>query len=279
MKRFLFTLPIIFFVIFFALIFQVEAATPIKILLVPGHDNEVWGAQYGNMKEADMNLAVATQIYNLLKKDKRFEVYITRDSEGYAKEFADYFLSQKDLILAFKKNAKQQTQNKIIDGSFIQKENVVHNAVSENVSIILYGINKWANENKMDAVIHVHFNDYPRPNKWMIGKYKGFVIYIPDGQMENWRESGQLAADIFTQLRKKYLTSTYEKELGGLIPDQKLIALGSNGTLVESVRSILIEYGYIYDKKFRTSAARTTSYKNMAQLTVVGIKNYFYPKP
>ena len=279
MKRFLFTLPIIFFVIFFAPIFQVEAATPIKILLVPGHDNEVWGAQYGNMKEADMNLAVASRIYDILKKDKRFDVYITRNSAGYTKEFADYFSLHKNEILSFKENAKQQMQDKIIDGSFIQKENVIHNTVTENVSIVLYGINKWANENAIDAVIHIHFNDYPRPNKWMIGKYKGFVIYIPDGQMANWRESGQLAADIFTQLRKKYLTSTYEKELGGLIPDQKLIALGSNGTLVESVRSILIEYGYIYDKKFRTSAARTTSYKNMAQLTVVGIKNYFYPKP
>jgi len=78
-----------------------QASIPIKILLVPGHDNEVWGAQYGNIKEADMTLALATRIFNILKKDKRFEVYITRDSKGYTKKFADYFSTHKDEILAF----------------------------------------------------------------------------------------------------------------------------------------------------------------------------------
>jgi len=259
--------------------FQVEAAetiAPIKILLVPGHDNNVWGAQYGNMKEANINLTLATQIYNLLKKDKRFEVHITRDSKGYTKEFADYFDLHKDDILAFKEEAKKETQDKVESGDFIIREGVPHVVVTENVSVILYGINKWADENKMDAVLHVHFNDYPRPNKWTAGKYKGFAIYIPDGQLANWKESGQLAANIFSQLKKKYITSTYEKEVGGLIPDQKLIALGSNGTLLPSVRSVLIEYGYIY--RFGNSAMRHKAYTKMAGFTYTGIKNYFFPK-
>ena len=34
---------------------SIKADIPVKILLVPGHDNEVWGAQYGSVKEADMN--------------------------------------------------------------------------------------------------------------------------------------------------------------------------------------------------------------------------------
>jgi N-acetylmuramoyl-L-alanine amidase len=259
----------------------VFATTPIKILLVPGHDDEVWGAQYGNTKEADMTLALATRIYNILKKDKRLEVHITRDgsrSSGYTKEFEDYFAGNQDAISAFKENAKVQRQDNITNGSFIQKVNPPHHTVSEDVAIRLYGFNKWADENKMNAVIHIHFNDYPRPTKWKIGKYTGFTIYMPEGQMANWKESGQLAADIFTQLKKKYATSTYEKEKGGLIPDQTLIALGSNGTLLPSVRSVLVEYGYIYEKKFRTSKARLKAYKDMASLTSAGIKNYFFPK-
>ena len=268
----------IFLTFLFVPIFCVKASTPIKILLVPGHDNEIWGAQYGNTKEADMTLSLATQIYNLLKKDKRFEVQITRDKKGYIKEFAEYFVQEEMEISVFKEKAKQLTLEKIINGSFLQKENVVHNTVTKSVSNILYGINKWANENAMDAVIHIHFNDYPRSTKWKIGKHQGFSIYLPDNQLVNWKGSGQLAANIFTQLKKKYNTSTYDKELGGLIPDQKLIALGSNGTLLEDVRSVLIEYGYIYEKKFRTSSVRLQSYKDMAALTVVGIKNYFFPK-
>lgn len=277
MKRLVFILSI-FLLVLLIPTSQVGAVSPIKILLVPGHDDEIWGAQYGNIKEAAMNLAVATRIYSTLKKDKRFEVYITRDSKGYTKEFADYFANNRENILAFKEKAKKEMKDKIQSGDFVERENVFHNTVSQDVSVILYGINKWANENKMDAVIHIHFNDYPRTQKWTIGEYKGFAIYMPDGQLSNWKESGQLAANIFTQLRKKYITSTYEKELGGLVPDQKLIALGSNGTLNKSVRSVLIEHGYIYEKKFRSYTARHKAYNDMAGLDSIGIKNYFFKK-
>ena len=203
-------LKIFFFTFFLLLIlspFYSFAASsspskPIKILLVPGHDNEVWGAQYGNIKEADMTLALGTQIYNLLKQDKRFQVYITRDSKGYTKEFADYFVNNQTDILSFKENAKQQMQNKITSGTFIQKANAPHHAVSEDIAMRLYGFNKWVDENKIDAVIHIHFNDYPRKNKWVIGKYKGFTIYMPDSQFANSKESSLLATDIFTQFTK-----------------------------------------------------------------------------
>lgn len=264
--------------IFFVPVFQTKAATPIKILLVPGHDSKVWGAQYGNVKEAYMNLAVASRIYDILKKDKRFEVYITRDEKGYTKEFADYFSQERDKISAFIKSAKKEMQKEIKSGNFIQKTNPPHNRVTGDIALRLYGFNKWADENKIDAMIHIHFNDRPRSNKWVIGKEKGFAIYVPEAQMVNSKGSVQLAANIFLQLDKKYKTSTYGKELGGLVPDQTLIALGSNGTLAESVRSVLIEYGYIYEKIFRNYTTRHQAYNDMAKLTATGIENYFFPK-
>ncbi len=256
--------------------FHVQASSLIKILLVPGHDNEIWGSQYGNIKEADMNLVLATKIYNLLKSDKRFHVWITRDSMGYTKEFADYFSSNKQEIISFEQASKKKLQNKINDGSFVEKIDVQHNVATPNMAVRLYGINKWADENKIDAVIHIHFNDYPRENKWIKGIYKGFNIYMPEGQMVNSVESIKLAKKIFLQISKKYIPSTYEKEMGGLTPDQSLIALGSNGTLLESVRSVLIEYGYIY--RFGNSLVRHQMYTNMANLTVAGLKNYFFGK-
>ncbi len=251
---------------------------PIRILLVPGHDNEVWGAQYGNIKEANMTLVLATQVYNLLKKDKRFEVYITRDSSGYTKEFADYFSQHKEDIISFRQNAKQEMQAKVATGSFVQKETVIHNSVTKDTSIVLYGINKWVDENKMDAVIHFHFNDYPRPTKWKIGEYKGFTIYMPDGQLANSKESSKLAGSIFSQLHKKYQSSTLPEEIGGMVPDQKLIALGANDTLNPDTSSVLVEYGYIYEKMFRKSSTRHQAYKTMAGLTTKGITNYFFGK-
>ncbi len=283
--RFKKILPALIILSIFLPIFNVSAieitippAKTIKILLVPGHDDEVWGAQYGNMKEADMNLALATQIYNILKKDKRFEVHITRDGGtplGYTQEFADYFTNHWNDIIAFEKSKKAVMQNEISTGSFVQKESVPHHTVSSDVAIRLYGFNKWADDNNMDAVIHIHFNDYPRKTSWTIGKYTGFTVYYPDGEMDNFKESANLAADIFSQMHKVYHTSTYPPERGGLMPDQSLIAMGSNGTLLPTVRSVLIEYGYIYEKKFRTKSTRLAAYKNMATLTAQGIKNYF----
>ncbi len=272
MRKYIFTILLL---ISFFIPAGFSYAAPIKILIVPGHDNDVWGAQYGNTKEADMNLNLAMRIYNILKKDKRFEVHITREIGGYTQEFQEYFTQQYNDIKAFKENAKQKQQDKISSGSFIEKENPPHNNASEEVAIKLYGINKWADEQNMDAVVHVHFNDYPRSNPWTKGIHKGFVIYEPEEQMVNSKESAKLAKSIFTQLHKKYMTSTYEEELGGLVPDQSLIALGSNGTLLPSVRSILIEYGYIY--RFPTKKSRDTAYVNMASLTTAGIKNYFFP--
>ncbi|MDO8659154.1 MAG: N-acetylmuramoyl-L-alanine amidase [Candidatus Parcubacteria bacterium] len=275
MKKCLF---ILLFILFFSVpIFKIHAETPVKILLVPGHDDEVWGAQYGNIKEADMNMSLALELFNILKKDKNFDVSMTRDWGGYTKEFADYFFTQKDNISAFKQESKAEMLKKIVTGVFVKKVNPPHVNVSEDMAIKLYGINKWANENKMDAVIHIHFNDYPRNNKWLIGKYWGFAVYFPDGEMANFKESANLAADIYTQLHKKYSVSNYEKEIGGLIPDQKLIALGANDTLLSTVRSVLVEYGYIYEKKFRKKSTRLQAYKDMAKLTATGIKNYFFP--
>ncbi len=267
------------FVLFFTfLIFPLSssAVTPIKILLVPGHDEEVWGAQYGKTKEADMNLALANELFKILKKDKRFEVHITRDALGYTTEFADYFGAEQAEIALFRTNAKKNFQEKVATGDFVKKTGVPHNTVSQEISNVLYGINKWANENKMDAVIHIHFNDYPRKNAWTKGIYKGFTIYVPEEQLLNSKESILLGKKIFTELHKKYSASTYPKENGGFAKDQDLIALGASDSLIPSVRSVLVEYGYIY--RFGNSNVRAKAYKTMANLTAVGLKSYFFPK-
>lgn len=225
-----------------------------------------------------MNLALATKIYNILKQDPRFEVHITRNGGGYTQEFADYLSTQKQAIIAFEQNAKKNLQAEIASGTFVRKANAPHHSVSADLAMRLYGYNKWAMENNMDAMIHIHFNDYPRPSKWVIGMYKGFTIYIPDQQFPNYNISANLAKSIFAQLTKKYTTSTFPPEKGGLITDEKLIAIGANGTLNATVRSVLIEYSYIYEKKLRTPSIRQQTYTDMANLTANGIKNYFFPQ-
>ena len=263
-------------ILFFLYSSNASAALPVKILLVPGHDNEVWGAQYGNIKEADMNLRLAQGLYKILSKDKRFKVYITRDNLGYTTEFANYFGEHYNEIAAFRTEARARTEAERASGNFIPVENVPHNNVTTDVANMLYGINKWSNENNIDAVIHIHFNDYPRASKWTKGEYKGFAIYYPQSQLKNSLNTFPLAQNIWTEMKKKYVTSTYPPEGGGLIPDLALIALGSNNTLNETVRSVLIEYGYIY--RFSNKTFRHKAYKDTAARTATGLKNYFFPK-
>ncbi len=284
MSMFLSTLVLVFLTAptFFALAdgpFIAPLAVPIKILIVPGHDNEVWGAEYNGMKEADMTLALGDDILNNLKNNPRFKIYITRDAIGYTKDFASYFASGMEAITTFKNEAQKLMQKKIKIGTFKRKSNgISHSSVKTPVALRLYGINKWADENKIDAIIHIHFNDDGRRNKSKPGPYKGFSVYMPDSQLPNSKTTRPLAIDIFNGLEKKYTDSTYLKSNGGVVTDQKLIAMGANATLLPSVRSVLVEYGFIYEDKFSTIPKRDSTFATMAEVTTNAIIDYFYPK-
>lgn len=260
----------------FAPVFSVQAEDrTIKILLVPGHDAKSPGAIYGNIKEKDMNLVLVNLIKYSLEKDGRFDAHITQNSTGYTKEFADFFKTQEKNIEIFMESSKANMQSHLASGSFVKKINTPHGLASEDTAFKLYGINKWANTNDVDAVIHIHFNDYKRKTKWTVGDREGFAIYVPDAQFVNGSNSKALAESIFTQLKKEYKVSNYYKEMGGVVEDQKLIAVGSNRTLISTVRSVLVEYGYIYE--FRDTEIRQKAYAKMSELTVEALQNYFFP--
>src|SRR4051812_33499146 len=55
-------------------------ARKIRILIVPGHDNQYWGTQFRDVKEADLTLELGENLYSLLKNDPHFETFITRSS-------------------------------------------------------------------------------------------------------------------------------------------------------------------------------------------------------
>ncbi|MFA5751144.1 MAG: N-acetylmuramoyl-L-alanine amidase [Candidatus Paceibacterota bacterium] len=247
--------------------------TPVKILIVPGHDKDSIGAQFLNLKEEEMTEELALKIYEELKNDERFDVYITRDESGYLSEFENYFTEGREQIISFIEEAKKRTKEKIKEGSYIDKSDIQHK-VTLNTGVKLYGINKWIASNNIDTVIHIHFNDYSRKNKKVEGKYNGFAIYVPEEQMDNAEKSIVLAKNIFEQLETRYKTSNNVEEYGGIVTTQELIALGSNGTLPKDTSSVLIEYGYIYE--FKDNFKRREEYEKMKNLTVNALKRYFF---
>lgn len=63
---------------------QAEKNKKFRVLIDPGHGGKDSGAvRKGSSKEKDINLAVAKTLYDLLKKEKKFEVKITRDSDVF----------------------------------------------------------------------------------------------------------------------------------------------------------------------------------------------------
>ena len=75
-----------------------------------------------------------------------------------------------------------QINNNLVVLGFISQSlppAVRHNSASKEASVRLYGITKWANENKIDLMMHIHFNDDANHSKNIAGKYSGFALYIP----------------------------------------------------------------------------------------------------
>lgn len=58
-----------------------EMATPLKVMLDPGHGGYDSGAVVAGIREADLVLQVTRQLKELLKDDPRFEILVTRDKD------------------------------------------------------------------------------------------------------------------------------------------------------------------------------------------------------
>jgi hypothetical protein len=188
----------------------------------------------------------------------------------------NYFSQNKQSIQFFVDQQKKIMGDLVNSGLIKDTEWIVHNNALPNTVRKLYGINKWANENKMDIVLHIHFNDYPRRWRSQRGDYSGFAIYVPERQYSNAKASYALAESVFDQLEGFLAVSDLPKEKIGIIEDQKLIAIGSNNTLDST--ALLIEYGYIYESKFTNSEIRLLIFKELAERTISGIQGFLDQK-
>jgi len=247
----------------------------LRVLVVPGHDDEYWGTQFNGIKEADITLALGKELGRLLSQNNEFEIILTRDDFGYNPLLASYFSSNADQISLFVKAKKQIMSNLITLGQVSKigvDEKIFHNNAPTPVAFRLYGINKWANENGIDLAVNIHFNDYPRRKKLSPGDYSGFSIYVPERQYSNSRASKDVAEAVSKQLQTYYPESNMPKE-DAVVEDQDLISIGAFNTLDPA--SILIEYGYIYEPQFLDQNIREKILKELATQTYIGIKNFF----
>ncbi|MEK9183882.1 MAG: N-acetylmuramoyl-L-alanine amidase [Patescibacteria group bacterium] len=248
----------------------------IKVLLVPGHDNDLPGASFNGTKESDLNVEVGYHFFDFLSQDDKFEALITREKNGdYKQWLSDYVKNDRSLVENFREKLKSIMIDAIVKGKVKRNSVVYHNTASNKTSLLLYSINKWANENDIDIVLHIHFNDYPGRQYSAAGRYSGFSVYVPENQLPNARASKEVAKAIKNKLEFFFSKSDLPAESGIIIEDQELIAVGSNAS--RDGVSALIEYGYIYEPQFADGNLRPATMRELAFQTYRGVKNYFEP--
>lgn len=247
----------------------------IKILIVPGHEPDLGGAIYKELKERDLNLLLSEKVKKLLEKNKKFEIIVSRDTKGWNPIIENYVNTNNADILTWI-NSKKKEMSDLVDVGRISvvKSEMGHMSAPLNSAIFLYGINKWAGENKVDLVVHLHFND----NLKYKGKpnYAGFSIYVPEKQYSNSTSSKDLAKYLMKEISKVQKVSTMPEENSGIIEDQELIAMGRYNT--SDTLSVLIEYAYIYEGFMQKKKTRNAFIDKSAFSTAKAINNFFESK-
>lgn len=248
--------------------------TKVRILLVPGHEPDFGGAEYASLKEREMTVELADNLQEFLGANERYQVFVTRDKNSWLPTFADYFKANWSEIISWKDGHKEEVARLTKLGEFhpVTPE-VIHNDVPTDVALRLFGIGKWSNENDIDIVIHIHFNDDRGHSHNVPGDYSGFSIYVPQEQYYNSSTTMTLAQAIFGRLNKFNPVSNLPGESKGIVQDQNLIAVGAFNSL--NAPSMLIEYGYIYESQFGNPELRNLAIKDLAFQTYLGLQDFF----
>ncbi|MCX6721364.1 MAG: N-acetylmuramoyl-L-alanine amidase [Candidatus Staskawiczbacteria bacterium] len=241
------------------------AVKTFNILLIPGHEPKDGGGNYKNVYERDLAVDIADKISEILTQDPKYKVIIARDKNDWNPTLKDYFENEKQNIIDWKTQCQKDNDALMLSGKIKPVPDMAfHSDATPEMSVRLYGMNKWANENGIDLVLNLHFNDSIRPNMNLPGLFKGFDIFVPESQLKNSVASHLAANEISNELKK-----VEPPEVNHLLEDQTLIALGASGTL--NAPSMLIEYAYIYEKQLPVL--------QMAQQTALGIENYVSKTP
>src|SRR3989344_7453425 len=239
-----------------------QGGSKVRVLIVPGHDDEAWGTEFRGVREADITALLGEELTRILSSDLAYQPILVRSRTGYAGGFQEYLEKEGNNIRAFIAGKKKVANDLIRAGSVHSTAGVIHNSASSEVAEKLYAVNKWANEHGVDIVLHIHFNDYPGRSHTRAGRYNGFSLYVPDSQFSNARASRAVAESLFTQFSKFYAESNLPVEDSGIVPDQELIAIGAYNTLDPA--GVLVEYGYIYEQRFLNAVVRAAMMKELA---------------
>ncbi len=253
---------------------SVQSAKKVRILIVPGHQPDSGGTEFNGVQERDIVADIASALATLLAQNPHYDVMVARGKTAWNPILQAYFDTHALEILAFIQSQSLLMKSYLADGSILPEDGQVdHNSAAPYPALQLFGINKWTSENKYDITLHLHLNDYVGRRAKVVGKYDGFTIYIPNPQYSNAAASQSVAEVIAARLNAYHATSTLPLESVGVVPDQELIATGSNNS-ADGV-ALLIEYGYIYESQFQNLSVQPVAIADYAYETYLGLQDFF----
>lgn len=245
----------------------------IKVLIVPGHEKSGGGTQFGDFREYDANIELGEYLYDYLRSHRLYDPFLAQDEDGWHPILKKYFDDEREEILTFREEQRQQMHNAVELGLIDIHHGVEHVSAPSDTALHLYGINKWASEEGYDIVLHIHFNDYAGRRHGQVGEHVGVAVYVPESQYSNAIASQDVAKHVFTSLQSMFPASTLPLESVGVVEDQELIAIGANNSLDPA--SLLIEYSYIYEPHVIHPEIRSYAFDRMAYLTFRGLQKFF----
>ncbi|MEI6304468.1 MAG: N-acetylmuramoyl-L-alanine amidase [Candidatus Taylorbacteria bacterium] len=246
----------------------------VSILIVPGHEANYGGAEFGSLKERDLNIQLANNLQKLLQSNEHFQVFVTRSEKSWNPVFDTYFATGwQDIVTWTKAHHEEMTQLISVGSIKPVVPTVIHNKAPTDVAYRLFGMTKWANENDVDIIIHIHFNDNPGHGPNTPGKYSGIAIYVPEKQYYNSTTTLAVAESVFKRLSRFNPVSDLPGESTGIVEEPDLIAIGAYNT--SDAASMLIEYGYIYEPQFVKDDLRKASIVDLAFQTYLGLQDFF----
>lgn len=223
-----------------------SARKKMRIMVDPGHGGKDPGALRSRVREKDLNLAVAKELYKLLKKGN-FEVKITREDDTFiplserSKKSNNF---KADLFVSVHTNS---SKNRNANGFevYFRSEKATDKEAAETAAL----------ENEAMQYEEVHYN---------------FVDALLQSLAKNEyiNESSKLAG---------YVRNAVYKQPGiGIGVNQNSSVRQANFYVLKGVQSpaILVEMGYISSNKDRGRLTQSKVQKNMAQGIYNGILNY-----
>lgn len=246
----------------------------VRILIMPGHEPDFGGAEFLGYYEREFVVDIAQKLQTELAQDPNLEVLVARGALGWNSDFARYFDREMEDIEEFVDEHKEAFEKAERRGNVPEKEDQMsHNDARPDVAQRLYGVTKWANENDVDLVLHLHINDEAGRGAEERGTHQGVAIYVPEDIFGNAEATRAVAEPIFEKLTTTNATSTFGLETKGILESRDLIAVGAFNT--SAVPSMLIEYGYIYEPRITGHGARESLFRDFAYQTAEGVRSFF----